>query len=111
MQNNDVIVKKYSPDVAAIEKLFYFKNLKTIIPVAQARGVILTVLAQNKVPVFEYTPLEVKQIMTGYGRATKDEVKKMTEIFLNETLPKLDDIDDAIAIATTHCIAAGLIHK
>ena len=105
------IVKQYSPDVAAIEKLFYFKNLKTIIPVAQARGVILTVLAQNKIPVFEYTPLEVKQIITGYGRATKDEVKKMTEIFLNASLPKLDDTDDAIAIATTHCIASGLINK
>ena len=99
------IVKKCSPNVAAIEKLFYFKNLKTIIPVAQARGVILTVLAQNEIPVFEYTPLEVKQIITGYGRATKDEVKKMTEIFLNTSLPKLDDTDDAIAIAVTHCIA------
>ena len=105
------IVKKYSPDVAAIEKLFYFKNLKTIIPVAQARGVILTVLAQNKIPIFEYTPLEVKQIITGYGRATKDEVKKMTEIFLNTSLPKLDDTDDAIAIATTHCIANGIVKR
>ncbi len=105
------IVKQYSPEAAAIEKLFYFKNLKTIIPVAQARGVVLTVLAQNKVPIFEYTPLEVKQIMTGYGRATKDEVKKMTEIFLNTTLPKLDDVDDAIAIAAAHCIANGLIKK
>ena len=103
------IVKKYSPNVAAIEKLFYFKNLKTIIPVAQARGVILAVLAQNNVPVFEYTPLEVKQIMTGYGRATKEEVKKMTEIFLNTNLPKLDDVDDAIAIATTHYIASGIV--
>ena len=106
-----IIVKEYSPEIAAIEKLFYFKNPKTIIPVAQARGVILTVLAQNKIPVFEYTPLEVKQIMTGYGRATKDEVKKMTEIFLNTSLPKLDDTDDAIAIAAAHCIAAGLIKK
>ena len=105
------IVKKYSPDVAAIEKLFYFKNLKTIIPVAQARGVILTVLAQNKIPIFEYTPLEVKQIITGFGRATKDEVKRMTEIFLNTSLPKLDDTDDAIAIATTHCIASGIIKR
>ena len=105
------IVKKYSPDTAAIEKLFYFKNLKTIIPVAQARGVILTVLSQNKIPVFEYTPLEIKQIMTGYGRATKNEVKKMTEIFLNTTLPKLDDVDDAIAIASTHCIAGGLAKR
>ena len=105
------IVKQYSPDVAAIEKLFYFKNLKTIIPVAQARGVILTVLAQNKIPVFEYTPLEVKQIITGYGRASKEEVKKMTEIFLNTSLPKLDDTDDAIAIATTYCIAEGIIKR
>ena len=96
------IIKTYKPDIAAIEKLFYFKNLKTVIPVAQARGVIVTTLAQNKIPIAEYTPLEVKQTITGYGRATKDEVKQMTELSLNCPMPKLDDTVDAIAIALCH---------
>ena len=98
----DEIIKTYKPDLASIEKLFYFKNLKTVIPVAQARGVIITTLAQNKIPIAEYTPLEVKQTITGYGRATKDEVKQMTQLALNCPMPKLDDTVDAIAIALCH---------
>ena len=65
------IVEKYQPDVCAIEKLFFFRNQTTVMPVAHARGVILTVLEQNNVPIYEYTPMEVKQILTGYGRASK----------------------------------------
>lgn len=94
------IIETYKPDVASVEKLFYFKNQKTVIPVAEARGVILSVLEKNNVPMFEYTPMEVKQIITGYGRATKDEVAKMVELCINyEKLPKLDDTLDSIAIA------------
>ncbi len=96
------IIKTYKPDIAVIEELFYFKNLKTVIPVAQARGVIIMALAQNGIPLAEYTPLQVKQTITGFGRATKDEVKQMTQIALNQPMPKLDDTVDAIAIALCH---------
>lgn len=94
------IVEKYRPDVCAIEKLFFFRNQTTVMPVAHARGVILTVLEQNNVPIYEYTPMEVKQILTGYGRASKKEVEQMVKINLNSgKLPKLDDTVDSIAIA------------
>ncbi len=94
------IIDKYKPEVAAIEKLFYFRNQKTVIPVAEARGIILAVLERNNIPIFEYTPIEVKQIITGYGRATKDEVAKIVEMSVKyNKLPKLDDTLDSIAIA------------
>lgn len=97
------IVEKYRPDCASIEKLYFFKNQKTIIPVAEARGVILTALQKYNIPIYEYTPIEVKQVLTGYGRATKKEVESMVKLYLNtETLPKLDDTVDAIAIAICH---------
>lgn len=97
------IVKKYKPDVCAIEKLFFFRNQTTVMPVAHARGVILTVLEQYGIKLYEYTPMEVKQILTGYGRATKKEVEQMVKINLaTETLPKLDDTVDSIAIAISY---------
>lgn len=99
---NDItyIIEKYNPDVCAIEKLFFFRNQTTVMPVAHARGVILTVLEQHNVPIFEYTPMEVKQTLTGYGRASKKEVEQMVKISLDsEKLPKLDDTIDSIAIA------------
>lgn len=98
-----VIVEKYQPDCASVENLFFFKNQKTVIPVAEARGVILTVLEKFNIPTFSYTPMEVKQVLTGYGRADKKEVEQMVKIALNaDTLPKLDDTVDAIAIAICH---------
>ena len=97
------IVEKYSPDCASVEQLFFFKNQKTIIPVAEARGVILTVLEKFGIPTYSYTPMEVKQVLTGYGRADKKEVEQMVQLTLNrENLPKLDDTVDAIAIAICH---------
>lgn len=96
------IIKEYKPDFASVEKLFFFKNQQTIIPVAEARGVILTVLQKFDIPFAEYTPLEVKQVLTGYGRATKKEVEQRVKISLNTELPKLDDTVDAIAIAICH---------
>ena len=97
------IIKKYKPDCASVEELFFFKNQKTIIPVAEARGVILTALEQNNIPVFSYTPMEVKQVLTGYGRAEKKEVEQMVKFALNtQILPTLDDTVDAIAIAICH---------
>ena len=102
---NDMIslIEKYQPDEAAIEKLFFFKNQTTVMPVAHARGVILTALEKFSIPIFEYTPIEVKQVLTGYGRADKKTVEQMVKISLGvETLPKLDDTVDSIAIAICH---------
>lgn len=97
------IVEKYSPDAAAIEKLFFFRNRTTVMPVAHARGVILTVLEAHGIPIYEYTPMEVKQVLTGYGRADKKEVEQMVKLSLKtENLPKLDDTVDSIAIAICH---------
>ncbi len=94
------LVKKFKPDAAAVEQLFYFKNAKTITNVSEARGVILMTLEILGVPVFEYTPLVVKQAITGYGRACKDDVKNMVKMFFEgQKIPKLDDTTDAIAIA------------
>ena len=103
------IIDKFQPDFASIEKLFYFKNQKTIIPVAEARGVILSVLQKNKIKIQEFTPIEVKQIITGYGRATKDEVAKIVQMSIEyKKLPKLDDTLDSIAIAL--CLARNNIN-
>lgn len=102
---NDItsIVEKYKPDVCAIEKLFFFRNYTTVMPVAHARGVILTVLEQHKIPIYEYTPIEVKQTLTGYGRADKKDVERMVKISLGvDNLPSLDDTVDSIAIAISY---------
>lgn len=97
------IVEKYTPDVCAIEKLFFFRNQTTVMPVAHARGVILAVLEQHRIPIYEYTPMEVKQVLTGYGRASKKEVEQMVKFSLGcERLPKLDDTVDSIAIAISY---------
>lgn len=100
--HNDLktIIEKFSPDIASVEKLFFFKNQKTVMPVSQARGVIVMTLEQSNIKIHEYTPIEIKQTLTGYGRATKDEVAKLVKICLNNCkIPKLDDTVDSIAIA------------
>lgn len=97
------IVERYKPDIASIEKLFFFKNQKTVMPVAAARGVIMMALERCGIETFEYTPMEVKQILTGYGRAEKSEVAQMVKLaFHGQELPKLDDTVDAMAIAICH---------
>lgn len=97
------VIETYKPDCASVEELFFFKNQKTVIPVAEARGVILTVLTKYEIPIFGYTPMQVKQVLTGYGRADKKEVEQMVHLALQGTkLPKLDDTIDAIAIAICH---------
>jgi crossover junction endodeoxyribonuclease RuvC len=97
------IIEKYKPDIASVEKLFFFKNQKTVMPVAAARGVIMMALEKCNVKTFEYTPMEVKQIMTGYGRSEKKEVEQMVKIALDcDSLPSLDDTVDAMAIAICH---------
>lgn len=81
-------------------------------PVAHARGVILLALNENDIPVYEYTPIEVKQILTGYGRATKKEVEQMVKVSLGiDSLPKLDDTVDAIAIAISYTRSNALLEK
>lgn len=105
--HNDLVhlLKTYQPDAAAVEQLFYFKNAKTITPVSEARGVILMTLEMLGIPVFEYTPLVVKQTITGYGRADKCDVKDMVKLFFeDQDIPRLDDTTDAIAIAVCQTI-------
>ena len=99
----DFLIQKYKPDCASVEQLFFFKNQKTIIPVAQARGVILLSLEEKKIPMFEYTPLVVKQTITGHGRAEKSEVKTMVKKYIEiDENVKLDDTIDSIALAICH---------
>ena len=94
------LLKKYSPEVAAIEKLFFFKNQRTIISVSQMRGVILYALASGGLPIQEFTPLEVKLAIANYGRAEKKQVQKMTRLLLKlEKDIEPDDASDALAIA------------
>ena len=94
------IIKKHKPDRAAVEDIFFFKNLKTAVKVSQARGVILARIAKMKIPVCEYTPLQVKQAVTSYGRAEKKQVQQMVKLLLNlKEIPKPDDAADALAVA------------
>ena len=104
----DALMKRYKPDAMAIEKLFFNTNQKTVIDVAQARGVLVLAAQQAKMPIFEYTPLQVKQSVVGYGRAEKKQVQEMTRIMLNlEKIPRPDDAADALAMAICHCHSAG----
>ncbi len=104
----DALIKQYKPDAVAMEKLFFNTNQKTAIDVAQARGALVLAAQKNRVPIFEYTPLQVKQSVVGYGRAEKKQVQEMTRIMLNlEKIPKPDDAADALAMAICHCHSAG----
>ena len=108
----NLIIDKYSPDAISVEELFFNQNTKTAINVAQARGVILIVGCKREIPTFEYTPLQVKQAVTGYGRADKVQVQKMVQSILCEkTLPKLDDITDSMAIGICHAHSAKFAEK
>lgn len=98
-----VIIESYNPDDLAIEELFYNTNQKTIIPVCEARGVILLCANQNRLDISEYTPLQVKQSVVGYGRAEKQQIQAMVKNILKlEKTPKPDDVADALAIAICH---------
>lgn len=94
------LIQKYRPQNIAVEQLFFFKNLKTAITVSEARGAILLTANQSNIPIHEYTPLQVKQAVTGYGKADKTQVQKMVKVILNlKEIPKPDDAADALAIA------------
>jgi crossover junction endodeoxyribonuclease RuvC len=97
------LLRKHHPDVAAVEKLFFQRNVSTAIMVGQARGVTLLALQQAGVEAFEYTPNEVKQAVAGYGSADKRQVQEMVRVLLAlPEIPKPDDAADALAIAITH---------
>lgn len=103
--NNELeyIISKNNPDVFAVEELFFSKNTKTAIKVGHGRGVVLLTASKFGKNVYEYTPLQIKQSVVGYGRADKDQVQNMVKIILNLTsIPKPDDAADALAIAICH---------
>lgn len=98
----------HRPDDAAVEKLFYQRNVKTAMSVGQARGVALLALAEAKLPISEYTPLEVKQAVVGYGRAEKSQVQQMVKALLSMSeVPNPDDAADALAVAICHIHSRG----
>ena len=97
------LLREHQPDTAAVEKLFFSRNVTTGIAVGQARGVVLLAIQQAGIEVFEYTPKEVKQAVAGYGNADKKQVQEMVRALLQlDTIPKPDDAADALAIAITH---------
>ena len=97
------LLKRHKPDTAAVEKLFFSRNVTTALAVGQARGVVLLALQQAEIEVFEYTPNEVKQAVAGYGSAEKRQVQEMVRALLQlDSLPRPDDAADALAIAITH---------
>lgn len=102
------IIEKHKPEAMSIEKLFYNNNAKTVIDVSQARGVIMLAAQKKGVKAFEYTPLQVKQSVVGYGRAEKKQVQEMTRrILALEKVPKPDDTADALAMAICHAHSSG----
>ncbi|MDD5145423.1 MAG: crossover junction endodeoxyribonuclease RuvC [Candidatus Pacebacteria bacterium] len=105
--NNELsrMIKKYKPEVLSIESLFFFKNLKTALPVSQAAGVILLTAAKNNIPAFSFTPMQVKMIIAGHGWAEKEKVQeKIKKILKLKEIPKPDDAADALAIALTYLL-------
>ena len=102
------ILRRYQPDCMAIERLYFTTNQKTAIDVAQARGILILAAAQKNIPVYEYTPLQVKQAVVGYGRADKKQVITMVTMLLGlQKPPKPDDTADALAIAICHAHSGG----
>lgn len=96
----NVLIKKYKPDLIAVEQLFFAKNVKTALVVGQARGVVLLTAKQNNIPLTEFTPLQVKQAVTTYGKADKTQIQRMVKMILGlSKIPKPDDAADALAIA------------
>lgn len=98
-----ILVNRFSPEMVAVEKLFFCKNISTAVQVGEARGAIFTAAAEKQLPIFEYTPLQVKQAVVGYGRAEKRQVQHMVAIILKlPQIPSPDDAADALAVALCH---------
>lgn len=97
------LIAQHNPDIVAVEKLFFAQNVTTAINVAQARGVILLCAERHSVPIHEYTPLQIKMALTGYGRASKQQIQEMVRVLLSlQEVPKPDDAADALAIALVY---------
>lgn len=106
------LVNAFKPDVVAIEELFFNTNVKTAIAVGHARGVLVLAAENAGIPVAEYTPLQIKQAVVGYGRADKNQVQQMVKMFLSlNEIPKPDDTADALAVAICHAHSASLSNK
>lgn len=102
------LLKHYQPDAMSVEELFFNTNITTAIAVGHGRGVALLAAAQAGIPVFEYTPLQVKQSVVGYGRAKKEQVQYMVKVLLSlDSIPKPDDAADALAVAICHAHSSG----
>jgi crossover junction endodeoxyribonuclease RuvC len=105
------LLEKYKPDAFAIEELFFNKNIKTALTVGHARGVAIVAAANMEIPIYEYTPLQVKQAIAGYGRADKKQMQQMVKILLNlKEVPKPDDVADALAVAICHGNSSNFAH-
>ena len=99
-KNLNSLIKKHRPSVVAIEKVFFFKNAKTVMSISEAIGVIILTIEKNHLPYIELTPLEIKSNLLGYGRADKKDIQKTIQyVFSLEVMPKPDDITDALAVA------------
>jgi crossover junction endodeoxyribonuclease RuvC len=97
------IIAANKPDMMSVEKLFFARNVTTAMTVAQARGVVLLCAMQAQLPIHEYTPMQIKQAVTGYGKADKKQVQEMVRVILGlQEVPKPDDAADALAAAITH---------
>ncbi len=100
------LLSQFKPDVGAVESLFFFKNLKTAMPVSEARGIALFALAKQNIPVYEFSPLQVKMAIAGHGRAEKNQVQRMVkEILRLEEIPQPDDAADGLAMAIAGSLA------
>jgi len=103
------ILHENKPDCAAVEKLYFQRNVTTALKVGQARGVIMLALAQASIPIYEYNPMDIKLAVTGYGLAEKNQVQQMVKALLQlEKTPKPDDVADALAVAICHAHSAKL---
>mgnify|MGYP005841129357 CR=1 FL=1 len=103
------LARRCQPAAAAVEELFFSRNARTALAVGQARGVVLLAMAEAGLPVYEYTPLQVKQAIAGYGRATKGQMQQMVRMLLSlEVIPQPDDAADAAAVAICHIHSARM---
>lgn len=106
------LINEYKPDAVAIEELFFSKNVTNAISVAEARGVLLAVSVRSVGKLYEYTPMQIKQAMTGYGKADKKQITEMVKRYLGLVeAPKLDDTSDALAVALTHIFTGAFREK
>lgn len=109
-ENIDELIKMYRPDAVSIEKIYFNTNEKTAVNVCQARGVILLAATKNNIPIYEYTPLQIKQAITGYGRADKKQIMYMvTKLLSLDKVPHPDDTADALAAAICHAYSSESI--